>query len=224
MSKADILKSFIPNPDEPELFPVLFKLAGKRALVIGGGPVAARKAESLLRAGARVRAVAPEWGAEFAALAGRPGLRRVTGRFVPRQLDGIFIAIAATDDIRVQKFAAREAAKRNIPLNVADVPALSDFYLPATLRQGALSVSVSSSGHSPLLAVRVRDRLRELISPALGAALPRLALARRVARARQPDPAKRGAALERLLTPEIVAELIAGRTQPFEKALLSWHA
>jgi siroheme synthase-like protein len=215
MSKTDSVRSFTPNPEEPELFPVLFKLSGKRVLVVGGGPVAARKAEALLRAGARVRAVAPEWSDEFAALAGRPGLRRVTDRFVPRHLDDIFIAVAATDDGRVQKFIAREAAKRNIPLNVADVPALSDFYLPATLRQGALSVSVSSSGHSPLLAVRVRDRLRELISPALGAALPKIALARRVARARQPDPAKRGAALERLLTPEIVALLIAGQTRPF---------
>src|SRR5260221_9670727 len=214
MSKAEIFKTFIPNPDEPELFPVLFKLAGKRVLVVGGGPVAARKAEALLRAGAKVRAVAPEWSDEFEALAGRPGLRRTTERFVPHHLDGIFIAVAATDDTRVQKFIAREAGKRNIPLNVADVPALSDFYLPATLRQGALSVSVSSSGHSPLLAVRVRDRLRELISPALGAALPKLALARRVARARQPDPAKRGAALERLLTPAIVADLIARRTTP----------
>src|SRR5258705_7921690 len=129
MKKTEVFKSFIPNPDEPELFPVLFKLTGKRALVIGGGPVAARKAEALLRAGALVRAVAPEWSAEFEALAGRPGLRRVTDRFVPRHFDGVFLAIAATDDARVQKFAAREAAKRNIPLNVADVPALCDFYL-----------------------------------------------------------------------------------------------
>src|SRR5206468_5180432 len=76
------------GPGVAPLFPIALRVAGRTCVVIGGGLIASRKADDLLRAGARVRVVAPEWSVEFDRLAaGHDGaVERVTRRFEPRDL------------------------------------------------------------------------------------------------------------------------------------------
>ncbi len=79
-------------------------------------------------------------------------------------LDGAFLAFAATDRREVNAAVAREARERGIPINVADKPSEGDFALPSTLRRGRLQVAVSTGGASPTLAQRIRRELEGIFS------------------------------------------------------------
>ena len=81
--------------------------------------------------------------------------------FREADLDGAALAIAATDDQAVNAAVARAAGERGIPVNVVDQPGLCSFYLPAVVRRGGLVIGVSTSGASPSLARRIRERLED---------------------------------------------------------------
>lgn len=214
-------------PGAAPLFPIALRIAGRTCVVIGGGLIAARKADDLLRAGAKVRAVAPEWSVEFDRLAAGHGgaVERQTRRFEPRDLDGALLVFAATDDRDAQQAVFRAAAARGVLCNVVDVTDLCEFHVPATLRRGALSISVATDGDFPLLAVKLRDRLARLVGPAFGPALRTLAAARAAVRRRHPDDqAARVRRLRELLTDEALELLLEERGAEFERHVRSWQA
>jgi len=207
------------------MYPAVLKLAGRRCLVAGGGEIALRKASELVRCGARVRLVAPEWRADFASLDREPGVSRDTRPFRPSDLNGVFLVVAATDDARTQEEVWSSADRRGTLCNVVDVPKRCNFFVPATLRRGSLAVSVSTEGKSPLLAVAVRDRLASLLGPHLAQGLERLAAGRQLVRALYPaDPDSRREANLRLLPPEVVDQLLEGDIQAFEAHWKRWKS
>lgn len=205
------------------VYPVMLKLGGRNCLVVGGGAVSLRKVGTLLSSGAFVHAVSPKWCEGFEALAGNPSLRLSARPFEPSDLDGVALAIAATDDRNTQEEVARLCEARGIFVNVADVPDLCSFYLPAILRRGSLVVSVSTEGKSPGLAVAVRDRIASFLSPGIGVGLEWLSAARaRVQALYTDDPSRRGAELGKLLAPAAVDDLVSGRLERFGAHLESW--
>jgi siroheme synthase-like protein len=125
--------------------------------VVGGGEVANRKARKLLQARAKVVVVSPEVKPELASMAAE--VRRRPYR--EGDLEGAFLAFAATDRREVNELVALEARDRGIPVNVADEPSEGDFALPSTLRRGQLQVAVSTGGASPTLARRIRRELED---------------------------------------------------------------
>jgi precorrin-2 dehydrogenase/sirohydrochlorin ferrochelatase len=210
-------------PAESGLYPLFVKLQGRRALVVGGGPIGFQKTIELLRSGARVHAVATAWIDDFAALDGNPALTRSTRPFSPSDVDGVLIAIAATGDDAVQDAVWRRAEELGVLCNVVDVPERCHFYVPASLRRGSLTVSVSTEGKSPLLAAALRDRLAARIDPQAGQGLERLAEARRIVRERHPrEQAKRRATLAKLLSPCAIDDLLEGRLDDFETHWKKW--
>src|SRR5881397_1685934 len=110
------------TPPGPELYPVFLKLRGRRTLVVGGGPVGLQKTIELLRCGASVHVVATHWTVDFTSLDGDDRLARSTRPFLPTDLEGVFVAIAATDDPAAQRAVWRGAEELGILCNVADVP------------------------------------------------------------------------------------------------------
>jgi siroheme synthase-like protein len=130
--------------------PIALDLHGRRCLVVGGGAVAARKIESLLQAGAsEVAVVAPEVRAEIADLATAARVE-VAGRgFVPGDLDGVFLVMAATDDPEVNRVVAAAARERGVLVNAADDPAACDFIMPAVVRRGNVAVAVTTEVPAP---------------------------------------------------------------------------
>ncbi len=137
--------------------PLHLRLQRRLCLVVGGGRVGVRKAKALLGAGARVRLVAPEIVAPDNLGDAEIRLRP----FAPHDLDGVFLAFAATSERSVNAEVARQARSRGILVNVADSPGEGDFTLPALLRRGDLVVSVGTGGKSPALAAAVRDLLAD---------------------------------------------------------------
>jgi len=166
------------------LYPVSLNVHGRLCVVIGSGEVARRKIESLLAAGARVKACSPD----------PPGLEGIEwiGRTYARgDLEGAFLAIAATDNREVNREVSREAQERGIPVNVVDDPELSTFHVPSLVSRGDLQISVSTGGRCPSLARAMRRELENLYGPEYEEYLDALERARQQIIATFP-PGKRG--------------------------------
>lgn len=140
-------------------YPIFLNLAGKPCLVVGGGAVAARKADGLLAAGARIVVVAPRAVARIEEAAGRGDLEWRARPFEAPDVEGVVLAFVATSDRNVNRAAAEEARARGAWVNVADDPDGCDFFVPAVARRGAVQVAVSTGGASPALAASLRDRI-----------------------------------------------------------------
>ncbi|MEW6429497.1 MAG: bifunctional precorrin-2 dehydrogenase/sirohydrochlorin ferrochelatase [Thermodesulfobacteriota bacterium] len=158
------------SPDTPAqaYYPVCLDLGGRRCVVVGGGRVAERKIEGLLECGGRVTVISPELSDHLRALAAAGTVAWLARPYRRGDLAGAFLVIAATDDRPTQEQVQREAAAANLLLNVADVPMLCNFILPATVRRGDLSLTVSTGGRSPALAQEIRRRLEGEFGPEWG--------------------------------------------------------
>ncbi|HEX3291360.1 MAG TPA: bifunctional precorrin-2 dehydrogenase/sirohydrochlorin ferrochelatase [Gaiella sp.] len=139
-------------------------LAGREVLVVGAGSVAVEKIDGLLAVGARVTVVAPDVSApvEDLARAGRVALVRSPYRRA--DLEGCFLVVAATSVRSVNERVHADAEARGMLCNVADVPELCSFILPAVHRAGPIAVAISTGGASPALAQRLRDEVARLVT------------------------------------------------------------
>lgn len=144
------------------LYPVSLLVAGRRCLVVGGGAVAARKAEGLRAAGAEVHVVARRVGPEVRALAGVTWEER---DFTAGEVAGYRLAFAATNDPSVNAAVLADGEAAGVWVNAADDPAHCSFTLPAVVRRGPVTVAVSTGGHSPALARWLAARLAGQLGP-----------------------------------------------------------
>ena len=137
------------------------RLTGRRCVVVGGGDVGLEKVEGLLACGGEVTLVAPDAVAPLRELAREGSIRWERRRWVPADLDGTFIAIAATSDTGLNIAVYEEAERRAMLVNVVDVPPLCNFILPAIVRTGPLAIAISTAGASPALAKRMKREIGE---------------------------------------------------------------
>ena len=190
-------------------FPLFVDLNDKTVLVVGGGPVAARKARVLLDYGPRVLVCAPRFVPELEQLSGAELLRQP---FVPDLLEGVSLAIAATDDRVLNRTVAQLCRKRAIPVNVADSREESTFLFPAVVRRGRLSVGISTGGASPAAAAHVRRTLEGQLPESLEPILDWLEDQRKKGKDTLP-PSRRRSWFSRLLS----AALERGRPLTFQE-------
>ncbi|MBU2552134.1 MAG: bifunctional precorrin-2 dehydrogenase/sirohydrochlorin ferrochelatase [Proteobacteria bacterium] len=148
--------------------PVNIAVGGRPCLVVGGGSVGERKVMGLLEYEARVRLVSRDLTPTLVSLTEQGAVQYLGPEYKPEYLDGAALVFAATNDTELNTRVSREAAGRGIPVNVADVPELCTFYLPAWIKRGHLTVSVSTSGRSPALAAHLRSRLEDEFGPEYG--------------------------------------------------------
>src|SRR5262245_60498654 len=149
-------------------YPVYLDLRGRRCVVIGGGTVAQHKIQGLLEAGARVTVISPEASTALEDLADQGKLEIFWRRYRHGDLAGAFLAIAATDDRSANGEAWDEAQALGIPFNAVDDLPRCSFIAPAIHRQGDITVTVSTGGKAPALAVRLRDRIAALVTSEYG--------------------------------------------------------
>ena len=179
-------------------FPVFLDLFGRRALVLGTGDVAHRKAATLAEAGAEIV---------------------MRDRFDAADLAGCAIAVGA-DAAEPELLALSRAAQQaGIPVNIVDRPTLCSFITPSIIDRDPVTIAVSTGGTAPVLARLLRQRIEAMVPPAYG----RLAaLAGRVSesvRRRMPDMALRRRVLERVFTGRVAELVFAGREAEAEAAL-----
>lgn len=142
-------------------YPICLDIRGRKCLVVGGGRVAERKAKGLLSSGGLVTVVSPQLTEGLQALFDQGQFSWVARDYESGEVKGFFLVIAATDDEFVQELVYSEAEKKNILVNVADVPERCSFILPAQVKRGDLSIAVSTAGKSPALAKKLRRSLEK---------------------------------------------------------------
>jgi len=141
-------------------YPVFLDLRGRPCVVVGGGEVAERKVSALLRAGARVRVVSPQFTARLARLAAQKKISVARRRYRKEDLKRAFLVFAATDDPVTQRAVREHAQAAGALVNVADDREHSAFLVPASFARGDLHVAISTSGASPALARLLRQQLQ----------------------------------------------------------------
>ena len=181
------------------LFPLFADLRDRSVLVVGGGAVAERKVEALLQAGARPVVGSPELTGALQAWLEAGRIRWLAGEFHDDWLREVWLVIAATDDVAVNRAVAAAAEARRLFANVVDDAELSSFHVPAIVQRGPLQVAISSGGGAPMLARHVRRQLETLFDDSLGTLAELLARNRGRIRARFPDLGLRRRFFETLL-------------------------
>ncbi len=150
---------------ESNLYVVCLNLSGRRALVVGAGPVALEKIEGLLACDAAVTVVALNAVPEVMELAAADRLVLHEQAYDPGDLDGCFLAIAATSDTELNTRIYADAEERSMLVNVVDVPHLCNFILPAIVRNDMITIGISTAGASPALAKRMKREAIEMFGP-----------------------------------------------------------
>jgi precorrin-2 dehydrogenase/sirohydrochlorin ferrochelatase len=191
----------------------LVDLASTPCLVIGGGEVAARKVAALREAGARPVVISPVLCATLRHQAEEGEIEAIQRHYRVGDLAGVRLVIAATDDPATNEAVWHEAQDSGCLVNVVDDPSRCNFYVPATVRRGALTLAVSTNGNSPLLARRIRKVLEQQFDQAYSPYLELLGALRPRVQEQVIEPTRRKALWESLLDSDILDLLRAGQTQ-----------
>jgi len=144
-------------------YPIFLDIEERPVLIIGGGEVCARKAETMMKYGGSVTIVSPLFTDEIEQWARDGRLKLSRKLYDERDLDGAAIVIASTDDRCINARIARDCRRRKIPVNVVDVTHLCEFIVPAIIESGSIQVAVSTGGKSPALARTLKEDLRRTI-------------------------------------------------------------
>lgn len=151
-----------------DYLPIFVDLRDRLVVVVGGGVVACRKIEHLLKAHARVRVVSPELCADLALYRDQGRIEYRPLLFSPAQIDGAVLVVAATDDVAVNDAVSVAARERGVLVNVVDDSPRCTFIFPAIVDRSPLIVAVGTAGSSPTLARRVRTQIEALLPARLG--------------------------------------------------------
>ncbi|WP_318519561.1 siroheme synthase CysG [Photobacterium leiognathi] len=151
-----------------DYLPIFADLKRRPCLVVGGDDSAWRKTRMLLKAGADVRVIAPTLNADFTAALAQGQIQHVGEIFSPDDLDGIFLAIAATDRKSVNALVYQSANQRQVLVNVVDDTQRCSFIVPSIVDRSPIIIAISSSGQAPVLARLLREKLEALLPQHLG--------------------------------------------------------
>lgn len=144
------------------------RLTGRLAIVVGGGPVAERKARALLQSGTRVRVVSPELTLGLRTLWERGRIEVIQRSYAPGDTSGAMLVVAATGRREVDAAVARQAEAEERLVSVSGEPELGNVNFTAEVRRGPVRVAISTGGASPALARRLRRELERTVGPEYG--------------------------------------------------------
>jgi siroheme synthase-like protein len=147
---------------ETPVYVACLMLSGRRCLVVGGGEIGLEKVEGLLACDAAVTLVAPDALPALADHAREGAIHWERREYRPGDVEAKLLAIAATDVTEVNIAVHDDAARREMLVNVVDVPPLCNFILPAIVRTGPLAIAISTAGASPALAKRMKREIADL--------------------------------------------------------------
>ena len=202
-------------------YPIFLDLRGRRCVVLGGGEVAEEKVEGLLQAGAAVRVIAPRL---TPALAGRVAAGEIDHsprRYRDGDLEGAFLAISERLGEAVHDAVAREADRRDVPLNVQDETRYCSFIAAALVRRGDLTIAISTAGKAPALAVRLRQALERRVGEHYARFLELAGRLRRPLARRHPDFETRRALWYRLVDSDVLRLLEQGEEERAQSLIVT---
>ena len=202
-----------------DYLPIFLRVAGRPALVVGGGEVALRKIELLRKAGAQVLVVAPELCPAAQEMAQAGEFTHLRQAYSETLLENRVLVVAATGDRALNARILAEAQARRIPVNVVDDAALCSFVTPSIVDRSPVMIAISSGGSAPVLARLLRARLEALIPAAYGRLADLAAQFRARVKIALPNPERRRRFWEAVFAGPIAENLFAGRKARAEEEL-----
>lgn len=146
-------------------FPILLCLSDRKCLVVGGGPIARQKVQSLEKFSPEITILAPTVEEQLTQIANRNGYPILRKEYETGDLSGFNLVIAATGNRKLSARIWKECQERGILINAVDDPAHCDFILPATIKRGDLTVSVGTQGKAPFLTREIRRWMNRMFTP-----------------------------------------------------------
>ena len=196
------------------VYPVfLIGLAERRCLVIGDSAEAERKVRGLLDSAAAVTIISAELTETLQGWVANGTITCIPRAYEPGDLQGAFLVIATGNDVQVNERIWQEAQTVGALINVADDVAHSNFIAGSIVRQGALTLAISTSGCAPALAVRLRERFEQEFGPEYAAFLELMRELRETLATRYTDFLERRERWYRLIDSDILALLRNGESE-----------
>jgi precorrin-2 dehydrogenase / sirohydrochlorin ferrochelatase len=140
-------------------YPIFLDIKDKKCVIIGGGEVAARKAERLLDCGAKIFVISPRLTPALAALKEKDLISHIASEYSGNLIQSAALIIGATDDEKTNARISHDARDKGIPVNIVDDPKRCDFILPSLVQRGDLAIAIGTGGKSPALARHLREEL-----------------------------------------------------------------
>jgi precorrin-2 dehydrogenase / sirohydrochlorin ferrochelatase len=183
----------------------------KRCVVIGGGPEAERKVAGLLECAASVTVISPELTPALRLWVEAGAMAWLARPYQPGDLQGAYLVIVTDSSLSMRATICQEAEAERVLLNVTDDTSRSDFTAGAIMRQGALTIAISTSGCAPALAVRLRQQFERTFGPEYATFLDWLRALREPLTRQYPDFTERRARWYALVDSEILTLLKQGQ-------------
>jgi len=179
-------------------YPIFLELSGRRVVVVGGGAVAVRKAQTLLAAGARLVVVAERIDNMLTVLCRDKNAELIKSKYSKDYLAEAVLAIAATNNHQLNSRIYKDCQELEVLCNVVDEPELCDFFVPAVVKRGDLQIAIGTEGHCPAYAGHIRKKLEEIFTEEHGQFLAELEALRKHIIKDVAEPADRKAMLGKL--------------------------
>jgi len=145
-----------------QYYPIFMDLKAQLVLVVGGGPVALRKVQTLLHHGALVHIISPRLVPELKALIDEKTCSWLEKDYSSEDMQEAILVFSCTENEEVNTHVAKDAKAQHRPVNVVDDPEKCSFIVPSIMERGDLKIAVSTGGSSPIVARQVRAELQSL--------------------------------------------------------------
>ncbi len=201
-------------------YPIYVVSDGKPCAVYGGGDEASLKVKGMLTAGAHVTVIEPELTNEYLKNQAEAGAIEYRAEaYDPNQLEEFMLVIVARDDTSTNELIATDARARGVMVNAADDTPNCDFILPSIVREGDLTIAISTAGKSPAIARRLREELTDYLGGEFPALLDVAGDVRTRVRAakRMPD----NETWQTAISPELRALCVKGRISEAKRLMFT---
>lgn len=202
-------------------FPIFLDSTTINATVIGGGDVAARKIELLLKATTRITVISEHLSAGVERLINLHQLTWLPHNYKAGHFTDMTLVIAATDNKSINEAIANEAKKLNILANVVDQPELCTYITPAIIDRDPILIAMSSSGSAPILLRMLREQIEKMLPSGYGKLADFSLKFREHVKARVQGLRNRRTFWEKTLRGAIGQSILSGKIQLAEQQLIA---
>ena len=202
-------------------YPIFLDLNNQKALIVGGGTVAERKIQNLLRYECQIYVVSPHLTPYLKQLAAEKKIHHIPHEALDKALDEVFMVIAATDDPEVNSQIASQAKERGLLTNAVDQPGDCNFIMPSIVQRGDLQIAISTAGKSPALAKRIRKEMEATFGPEYASLIELMGLLRTKLLARGNLSSENRVMFEKLVNSDLLELIKKGDVQVVKNTLKS---
>jgi len=144
-------------------FPAFINMKNKKILLVGAGQIAFNKLNTLLDFTSNITIISSEFTSDIKELINKNSLEFIQRNYEVGDIKGFDIVVVATNSLELQESIYNESRKLNCFFNCVDIPELCDFTFSSYIKEGDLTLAISTSGNSPAVSKQLRIYLEKLI-------------------------------------------------------------